>query len=324
MRETLISSTRALKQFQKGAESAGVITVAQHLGTIQTGTLRCTGKWKVDWILVKCLDDDDSRSWLAELDKWDNGGKFPVLRFSEVSGPPSDEQAKPDEETASESEGDDADSETEPASTDESEQEPSKKQDAESQGPSEPEENDPEALALLAAVAELNRKLRLLELRKEVNRKKRELAASESAEPETPSQEPGPGGGRQEPQEGYVDAFGRHSFFTLELIAKVDGQKVPFTEAVLMLGGEIFVVPGVEFFVGNEPGDGFGLAGVSGKWSTYYPKSPPESLGLDPGIGILVYEGNGGHAIDPHTLVAIFGSEWREFLYSAQLDDNDT
>lgn len=297
MRETEISSTRALKQFQKGSEETGILTIQEHLGSLQTGTLRSTGKWKVDWVSVTSLDGDDGRSWFADVSRWDADGKFPVLRFEEVAGPPAP-SSESNEDDPSE---DEADQEED---ADESEKNPKEPQ-------ARPRSNDKEVAALQASLDELNRKLKLLELRRQIEMKRRLVEQVQRAETVPRDNESAPS---------------RPSLIltTLELIAKKDGRKVPFTEAVLMLGGEVLVLPGVDFFVGDSPEDGYGLGGDPGGWNDLYPDRPPESMGLDRGVGILVFDGNSGHAIDPHTLSELFGADWRKTLYSAQLEENDT
>ena len=85
MKETLISQTKALGQFPKGTEDAGTVSVPENLGALQTGTLRCTGRWNVDWVRVRSLDPDDGRTWHADVSKWDNQGKFPILRFKQLA-----------------------------------------------------------------------------------------------------------------------------------------------------------------------------------------------------------------------------------------------
>lgn len=297
MRETLISWTKALKQFQKGSEATGVLSIPEHLGTLQTGTLRSTSKWKVDWVSVTCLDEGDRRTWVAEVGKWDNDGKFPMLRFEEIEGPPP---------PSAESSGlDPADADGDDGGDDSS---------AEPDQPKEnPKPEDRELAALQAALDEINSKLKVLELRRQVEMKKRLLEQTQQqnnmmgSSPEK-AEEPAP----------------PTPFITFELVAKKDGEKVPFTNAVLMLGGEVVVLPSVDFFIGDSPEDGFGLGGDPGKWYEIYPGRPPESMGLDSGVGILIFDGKTGHAIDPHTLSVLFGADWRKTVYSAQMEENDT
>ena len=79
---------------------------------------------------------------------------------------------------------------------------------------------------------------------------------------------------------------------------------VSFFVAPLLLLGRVSLYKG-----GGR--SGFGLGGSPGRWREFYPSTPPESLGLPPGVGILVFDGVRGHALDPATLQRLLGPDWR-------------
>lgn len=297
MKETRISQTKVLGQFSKGTEDTGTVSVPENLGALQTGTLRCTGRWNVEWVRVRSLDPDDGRTWHADVGKWDNQGKFPILRFTQAM-------------------------EAEIGSEDTSQETSADKKNADRGACLVPQKtalrdttDDPELNALQEVLEQLNRDLDVLRLRKAVVEKRRELERASAAPRPAPSQEApnseginGDGGQPESAPPGDVTSA---PMVTFEVIARVGGNREPFTEAVLMLGGAPIVLPGVALSLGSAPEDGFGLGGSPGRWREFYPSTPPESLGLPPGVGILVFDGVRGHALDPATLQRLLGPDWR-------------
>ena len=84
MREVTISDPDAINDWEKGDLNHGSIET-EDLGELQTGTLRHdqsgpSSGWKVDW--VKVQNEEDGREWTATVGKFDEGGRFPLLRFS--------------------------------------------------------------------------------------------------------------------------------------------------------------------------------------------------------------------------------------------------
>lgn len=297
MKETLISQTKALGQFSKGTEDAGTVSVPENLGALQTGTLRCTGRWNVDWVRVRSLDPDDGRIWHAEVGKWDHQGKFPILRFKQIAA------AEADSEETRQADSTDKTSPERGLCI----------------GPQKPvldeAKEDPELNALQEILDQLNRELDVLRLRKAVAEKRKELERASSAPPPVKIQEapePDDTGKEEESTESAPPGdVALTAMITFEVIARVWGKKEPFTDAVLMLGGAPIVLPGVALSVGSAPEDGFGLGGSPGRWREFYPSTPPEALGLPPGVGVLVYDGVRGHALDPATLQRLLGQDWR-------------
>ncbi len=87
MREVEISDPDALNDWEKGDLNHGSIET-EDLGELQTGTLRHdqsgpSSGWKVDW--VKVQNEEDGREWTATVGKFDEGGRFPLLRFSRTN-----------------------------------------------------------------------------------------------------------------------------------------------------------------------------------------------------------------------------------------------
>ena len=75
------------------------------------------------------------------------------------------------------------------------------------------------------------------------------------------------------------------------------------------------VQPGARVMVGEVPADGFGLAGVPGRWSAYYAGRSPAEFGLDADKGVLASDGSRGWALTATFLSQIFGAGWRAVIY---------
>jgi hypothetical protein len=84
MREVEISDPDTINDWEKGDQNHGVIET-DDLGELQTGTLRSDNSgpssgWQVDW--VKVQNEEDGREWTATVGKWDDNGRFPMLKFA--------------------------------------------------------------------------------------------------------------------------------------------------------------------------------------------------------------------------------------------------
>lgn len=84
MREVQISDPEVINDWEQGEINHGLIET-EDLGELQTGTLRHdqsgpAAGWSVDW--VKVSTEDDGREWTATVGRFDEGGRFPLLRFS--------------------------------------------------------------------------------------------------------------------------------------------------------------------------------------------------------------------------------------------------
>ena len=87
MREVEITDPGTYNDWEKGDVNSGAIET-DDLGEIQTGTLRhdnsgALSGWYVDW--VKITNEEDGREWTAQVGKWDDGGRYPLLRFSRTN-----------------------------------------------------------------------------------------------------------------------------------------------------------------------------------------------------------------------------------------------
>jgi len=106
------------------------------------------------------------------------------------------------------------------------------------------------------------------------------------------------------------------SFRTYEVFGTLNGAKVPLSQVVVNQGGRYVLVPGGQALVGDAPTDGFGLAGVPGRWQSYYAGQSPAAVGLDADKGVLGWDGQRGWAVPAATLTQMFGADWRQKLYS--------
>jgi len=77
---------------------------------------------------------------------------------------------------------------------------------------------------------------------------------------------------------------------------------------------------GMRLLVGDAPDDGFGLAGTPGRWRDFYGDRSPTEFGQDAERALMYWEprdGQGrGVALTADRLVALFGQDWREKLFS--------
>lgn len=102
---------------------------------------------------------------------------------------------------------------------------------------------------------------------------------------------------------------------TYEIFGVLNGQNVPITRAVSNSGGRWQVVPGARVLIGDAPGDGFGLAGMPGKWATYYGSQSPSAFGLDADKAVLASDGSRGWVTEAAWLSQVFGTNWRAVVY---------
>ena len=75
------------------------------------------------------------------------------------------------------------------------------------------------------------------------------------------------------------------------------------------------VKPGGRVIVGEQPNEGFGLAGFPGRWQMYYGGRSPVEFGLDPDKGVLGSDGSRGWVLNAQFLSQVFGSNWRAAVY---------
>ena len=87
MREVQISDPEVVNDWEQGEINHGSIET-EDLGELQTGSLRHdqsgpAAGWSVDW--VKVTSEEDGREWTATIGKFDEGGRFPLLRFTRTN-----------------------------------------------------------------------------------------------------------------------------------------------------------------------------------------------------------------------------------------------
>ena len=88
------------------------------------------------------------------------------------------------------------------------------------------------------------------------------------------------------------------------------------TSAIINNGGRWTVSPGASVMVTQAPNEGFGLGGMPGRWSMYYAGRSPAEFGLDSDKAVMASDGSRGWALSSSLLTQIFGSNWRQVVYS--------
>lgn len=105
------------------------------------------------------------------------------------------------------------------------------------------------------------------------------------------------------------------SLRTYEIYGTLNGGKVPLAQVDVNQGGRYTLVPGGVLFVGDNAADGFGLAGVPGRWTSYYAGQSPTQFGLDADRAVMGWDGARGWAVPASTLTQMFGADWRTKIY---------
>lgn len=292
MREVQISDPDAINDWEKGDINHGTIET-DDLGELQTGTLRhdqsgAGSGWSVDW--VKVTNEEDAREWTATVGKFDEGGRFPMLRFSRTNdGNYAQVQAQKARKAQQE-----------------------KDKAAQEKADREKTEAEKEQAQLDAS---LDRELAEAQkaLDRELAKAKQEaLLAKKRAEIEKLKQQANGGAsntGVVPPPAG--------TFRTYELYGVYNGGTVPLSQVVRKDAyGRFQVVPGGRVMVGDAPTDGFGLAGIPGRWQTWYAGRSPAEFGLDADKAVLGSDGSRGFVLDAGFLSQVFGSGWRGAVYA--------
>ena len=140
-----------------------------------------------------------------------------------------------------------------------------------------------------------------------------ELARIQSGGTSDPS--PGPAGGSN-PYTNLPPAPAS-TFRTYELFGVLSGMTVPLAQVVVCdrATGRCSVVPGGRVIVGEQPGEGYGMAGVPGRWPMYYAGRSPAEFGLDADKGVLGSDGSRGWVLTAQFLSQVFGMSWRSAIY---------
>jgi hypothetical protein len=303
MKEVLIDDPSSDNDWERGALNSGVIET-EDLGELQSGLLRSDHSgapptnWKVEWI--KIMNEEDGREWTAGIGKWSDWADTKQgfrLKFTRTADGQFEQIQKRKAEAARKKAADDQ------ASADKAKREAAdaekarKEQEKRDREQAEQEAFDEE---LSKADKELEREL--LKARKEAEVAKKRAELDKLRGTTSGGSTPTPGGGGA-------------AFRTVELYGVMGGARVPLTSAVSMAGGMPQVQPGARVMVGEVPADGFGLAGVPGRWSAYYAGRSPAEFGLDADKGVLASDGSRGWALTATFLSQIFGAGWRAVIY---------
>lgn len=290
MREVQISDADAINDWEKGDTYHGVLET-DDLGDLTSGTLRhdqsgAGSGWQVDW--VKINNEEDGREWTATVGAWDDGGRFPMLKFSMTNRGQYDQiQANKAKE---------AQAAADRAKADKAARDAKAAEDAASADDVAFEKE------LADQEKQLQRELRKAKLEAELAKKRAEIDKLKGTT--TPPPTPGmPSGGG--------------AFRTYELFGTMNGMNVPLSQVVVCdtQTGRCSVLPGGRVIVGEQPGEGFGLAGVPGRWQQYYGGQSPAQHGLDADKGVLGFDGSRGWVLNAQFLSQVFGGGWRSAVY---------
>ena len=302
MKEVLIDDPSSDNDWERGALNSGVIET-EDLGELQTGLLRSDhggpiSNWKVEWIRI--MNEEDGREWTAGIGKWSDWADTKQgfrLKFTRSADGQYEQIQKRKAEAARKR-----------ATEDQAAQDKAKKEadaaekarKAEEKKTREQEEQETFDDELSKAEKEVEREL--LKARKEAELAKKRAELDKLRGTTSGGGTPTPGGGGA-------------AFRTVELYGMMGGARVPLTSAVSMAGGMPQVQPGARVMVGEVAADGFGLAGVPGRWSAYYAGRSPAEFGLDADKGVLASDGSRGWALTATFLSQIFGAGWRAVIY---------
>lgn len=294
MKEVEISDPDQVNDWEKGDENHGSIET-EDLGELQTGVLRtdqsgASAGWYVDW--VKIRNEEDGREWTAQVGAWSDhdgrNGRF-RLKFS-LSDPGDYERIQKQKAEAARKQA-----EKDAAAKKQREAEDSAKRDAESDADFDKQLDE--------ASKQLERELKKARLEAELAKKRAEI---EKIKNPSGTGTPTPSGS------------GMGSLRTFELFGMMNGMAVPLAQVVSCdrTTGVCTVTPGGRVIVGEQPNEGFGLAGIPGRWQMYYGGRSPAEFGLDADKGVLGSDGSRGWVLDARFLSQIFGSGWRMAVYS--------
>lgn len=300
MKEVEISDPGAINDWEKGDVNHGSIET-EDLGELQTGVLRSDQSgpgagWFVDWVKVR--NEEDGREWTAQVGAWTDhdgrNGRF-RLKFALTDSGDYERIQKQKAEAARKQAEKDA------AAKKQREAEDAKTREAEADADFDKE--------LDAANKQLEKDLKKARLEAEVAKKRAEIEKLKN-----------PNGGvvPPAPYGGGSGGGGMGSFRTFELFGVMNGMAVPLAQVVSCdrVTGICTVTPGGRVIVGEQPNEGFGLAGVPGRWQMYYGGRSPAEFGLDADKGVLGSDGSRGWVLDARFLSQIFGSGWRMAVYS--------
>ncbi len=292
MREVQISDPDAVNDWEKGDTYHGVLET-DDLGDLQSGNLRHDQSgpgsgWQVDF--VKVQNEEDGREWTATVGKWDEGGRFPLLKFSLTDRGQYDQiQAQKARDAQTKADKDKADKAA---------------RDSQAADQAAKDEDAAFEKQLADEQKQLERELRKAKLEAELAKKRAEIEKLKNGG-QTPTTPGTPG----TPQPG--------AFRTFELFGVVNGMNVPLAQVVVCDRGtgQCSVVPGGRVIVGEQPNEGFGMAGFPGRWQMYYGGRSPAEFGLDADKAVLGSDGSRGWVLNAQFLTQVFGGGWRSAVY---------
>ena len=273
MKEMELNDPDSSNDWEKGDVNHGGFETTD-LGDLRTGTLRQDGgnggsDWTVDY--VKITNDEDGRVWLAGVNSELQENQPKRLVFKWVDRGQYDQMVAQKKADAAKRVSDQEDAEAQ-------------QQDADD--------------ARLAAEEEKQFKKEMERQRKQLQREvQKAKMEAELAKLRGQLTTPPTSGG------------GAGAMRTVELYGVVNGANVPLTQAVRVGGGSVQLLPGARVMRGDGPGDGMGLGGSPGKWSSYVSDSPA-NYGLPVGVGVLGSDGSRGYALSSQFLALLFGSGW--------------
>ena len=285
MKPVQITDPSTINDWERGDTNTGVIET-EDLGELQTGQLshddtKAGSGWYVDW--VKITSEEDGREWTATVGRWDEGGRFPMLRFTRTDD---GNYAQVQRQKAQKAAADKARAAAE-----------QRKRDSEDEAARQAEEDEAAKAEQARVDADLDRELRAARAEKERARKKAEIDRIKAGASGT-----GSGSGTPAPNTNVR---------TYELYAIVNGRNAPLSAGVS--GGR--VVPGARIMVGETAADGYGLSGVPGMWPTLYPGISPSAYGLDADKAVLGSDGSRGWVLTASFLQGLLGPGWRGIVY---------
>jgi hypothetical protein len=288
MKEMEINDPDSNNDWEKGDINHGIFETAD-LGNLTTGTLRHDGAgaspdWTVDY--VKITNDEDGRVWLAGVNTEIKGNQPYRLVFRLTDRGQYDEMQRRAREDATKRAQDDEDA----------------------QAKAEEDQADREAAAQERQYRkELERQKRQMNLELQKAKQEAELAKLRAQIDQLK-------GGQ--PQGGMGVPPGPTGLQTFEVFGIVGGRLAPMTAAITNSGGRWSVNPGASLMVTQAPNEGYGLGGMPGRWSMYYAGRNPAEFGLDPDKAVMASDGSRGWALPSSLLTQIFGSNWRQVVYS--------
>lgn len=286
MKKVQITDPDETNDFERNDINHGSLET-EDLGELQTGTLSHDNSgsapgWLPEW--VKITNEEDGREWTATVGQWDQGGRFPMLRF-----------ARTNDGNFAQVQAQKAAAARKQAAKDAASRRDAERAEAEQERADEQADFDQQ---FENQKAQLEREIKQARLEAQLAKQRAELDKLRGGTPSPP-------------------LGGTGAFRTYELFGILNGSSVPLNRVVTVDGsGRASVVSGGRVMLGEAPGEGFGLAGSPGRWQTYYAGRSPAEFGLDPDKGVLGSDGSRGWALSATFLSSIFGSGWRAAVYS--------